>query len=254
LTPSVVRYTNVGMRYHAVSGETAAVENVTLSVAPGEFLALLGPSGCGKSTLLSLAAGLIFPDEGEVSLFGQRVRGPSQRVGYMLQHDHLFSWRTIEQNALLGLEVRGRVTAAERERVGALLASCGLHAFRHKRPEELSGGMRQRAALVRTLAFNPDLLLLDEPFSALDSQTRVQLGDEVAQRIGRQGCSAMLVTHDVAEAIAMADRIIVLSHRPARIKSQHIVRMEGSPIQRRNHPRFREYFETLWRELDVHVQ
>ncbi len=248
---SVLRYEDVSLSYHMPSGETPALQNLSLSVSRGEFLAVLGPSGCGKSTLLSLAAGLLFPDKGRVTLFGASVQRPSQRVGYMLQRDHLFAWRDIEKNALLGMEVRGQVTPQARERVRELLRACGLWEFRHHHPRQLSGGMRQRAALVRTLAFEPELLLLDEPFSALDAQTRVKLGDEVGQIIRQQRRTAILVTHDVSEAVAMADRVVVLTHRPARVKSQRVIDLPGSALQRRRSEQFKEHFDFLWRELDV---
>lgn len=246
-------YSAVTMHYHDETGETPALEDFTLSIAEGEFLAILGPSGCGKSTLLSLAAGILTPDMGEVTLHGEPVSGVSPRIGYMLQHDHLFPWLTIEDNALLGVRVRGKPTRADRESVGELLASTGLSDFARHYPHQLSGGMRQRAALVRTLAIKPDVLLLDEPFSALDSQTRLKLGDEVATLIRERGKTALLVTHDVAEAVSMADRVAVLSPRPAKLMAVHDVPMPGTPLERRKSAEFKEYFNLLWKELDVHV-
>lgn len=251
---AILTYENVSLSYHGPSGETAALESVNLAVKRGEFLAVLGPSGCGKSTLLSLASGLLTPDDGEVTLFGEPVKGPSQRVGYMLQRDHLFAWRDIERNAMLGLEVRGAVTAQGKQRVNDLLHSCGLWDFRKHFPKQLSGGMRQRAALVRTLAVEPEVLLLDEPFSALDALTRVKLSDEVGQIIREQNRTAVLVTHDVSEAVSMADRVVILTHRPAQIKSEHIIDMPGTALARRGDARFKEHFEHLWQELDVKTE
>ena len=175
-------------------------------------------------------------------------------MGYMLQRDHLFDWLTVRDNALVGLRVRGKPTKKQLSLVDSLLESCGLAEFAHAFPGQLSGGMRQRAALVRTLAVEPEFLLLDEPFSALDSQTRIQLADEVKQALSGSDRATILVTHDVSEAISMADRVVVLTHRPARIKSEHGIELVGGPMQRRRDARFRDYFDRIWKELDVHVQ
>lgn len=247
-------FDRVCMRYHQESGETAVLEDFSLSVRRGEFVALLGPSGCGKSTVLSLAAGLLRPDAGRVLLRGQPIQSPPAHMGYMLQRDHLFDWLTVRDNALVGLRVRGKPDAGQLARVDALLESCGLAEFAHAFPGQLSGGMRQRAALVRTLAVEPDFLLLDEPFSALDSQTRIQLADEIKQALAGSDRATILVTHDVSEAISMADRVVVLTHRPARIRSVYRIALEGSPMQRRRDAQFRDYFDRIWKELDVHVQ
>ena len=246
-------FDHVSMCYHDENGETEVLRDFSMQVKPGEFVALLGPSGCGKSTVLGLAAGLLRPDEGTVRLRGEPVLRPPERMGYMLQRDHLFPWLTVRENALVGIRVRQRPTATQRAQVERLLKACGLTGFADALPGQLSGGMRQRAALVRTLAVDPDLLLLDEPFSALDAQTRIQLSDEVKQRLG-EGRATILVTHDVSEAISMADRVVVLTRRPARIRSVHDIALAGTPMQRRGDPAFREYFETIWKELDVHVQ
>lgn len=247
-------FDHVCMRYHQQSGGTAVLEDFTLSVRRGEFVALLGPSGCGKSTVLSLAAGLLRPDAGRVLLRGQPISSPPAHMGYMLQRDHLFDWLTVRDNALVGLRVRGKPTKKQLSLVDSLLESCGLAEFAHAFPGQLSGGMRQRAALVRTLAVEPEFLLLDEPFSALDSQTRIQLADEVKQALSGSDRATILVTHDVSEAISMADRVVVLTHRPARIKSEHGIELVGGPMQRRRDARFRDYFDRIWKELDVHVQ
>lgn len=191
-------FDHVSMCYHDQSGETEVLSDFSLEVAKGEFIALLGPSGCGKSTVLSLAAGLLHPDSGHVYLNGQEIKKPPLHMGYMLQHDHLFPWLTVRDNALVGLRVRQRPTAAQHAYVDALIAACGLADFADALPAQLSGGMRQRVALVRTLAVEPDFLLLDEPFSALDSQTRIQLSDEVKQQLAGSDRASILVTHDVS--------------------------------------------------------
>jgi len=246
----------VCLTYHSLQGETHALQDVELSVMPGEFLALVGPSGCGKSTVCSIVAGLLRPSSGRVLVDGQPVTGISPRIGYMLQADHLFPWRTIRDNALLGLEIRKELTDDRISRVDGLLNSYGLAPFARRFPGELSGGMRQRAALIRTLATDPDILLLDEPFSAPDYQTRLKLADEVKQAIRNAGKTAILVTHDIGEAISMADRVAVLTRRPARLKLQLDMAeldADASPFQRRQHPAFSGYFQTIWKELDVHV-
>lgn len=247
-------FDHVSMCYHDENGETEVLSDFTLEVHSGEFIALLGPSGCGKSTVLSLAAGLLRPDSGRVFLRGQEIKRPPLHMGYMLQRDHLFPWLTVRDNALTGIRVRQKPTAHQLAYVDALLEACGLTDFADALPGQLSGGMRQRAALVRTLAVEPDFLLLDEPFSALDAQTRIQLSDEVKQQLSGGDRASILVSHDVSEAISMADRVIVLTHRPARIRSEHRIELEGTPMQRRRDAHFKDYFDRIWKELDVHVQ
>ena len=252
MTPKL-EVNGVDFSYHTLEGETKALSDISFHVNSGEFLCIVGPSGCGKSTLLSLLSGLLAPERGEILLDGIPVAKGSSGIGYMLQRDHLFPWLTVRENALVGIRVRQRPTAAQRAQVERLLKACGLTGFADALPGQLSGGMRQRAALVRTLAVDPDLLLLDAPFSALDAQPRIQLSDEVKQRLG-EGRATILVTHDVSEAISMADRVVVLTRRPARIRSVHDITLAGTPMQRRGDPAFREYFEAIWKELDVHVQ
>lgn len=252
-----VELKNVAMRYFTPEGETEALAGLSLAVAPGEFVAVVGPSGCGKSTILSLIAGVLRPTAGQVLLDGRPVTGPSHRMGYMLQRDHLFDWRTVTQNCLLGPEVQGQDLRAARERVEHLLEQTGLTAFRHAYPDQLSGGMRQRVALVRTLAFSPDILLLDEPFSALDFQTRLHLADEVAAILRERGTTAILVTHDIPEAISMSDRVLVLSQRPARVQAEYPVRFETrprpTPFEARRDPNYDAYFQAIWKELQRHA-
>jgi len=255
-----VELRSVGLRYFGWEGETEALQDISLSVAPGEFVAVIGPSGCGKSTLLSLIAGLLAPTEGSVLVDGRPVAGPNRKIGYMLQQDYLFEWRTILENVVLGAEIQGASMAAARERARQLLTRYGLGQFLNHVPRQLSGGMRQRAALARTLCTEPEIVLLDEPFSALDSQTRLALADEITEILRREAKTVVLVTHDIGEAISMAERVIVMSRRPGRIKSNHAIRFatadgtRPAPLKARNAPEFGGYFTNLWQELDVHVE
>ncbi len=245
MAQTIVEAKNICLTYHEINGETKAVDNISFSVGQGEFVSIVGPSGCGKTSVLSMLAGLLTPSCGEI-----RVEGG--RPGYMLQRDHLFDWRTIEGNVLLGLQVRGLLNEETHDRALALLDTYGLHDFIRSYPRQLSGGMRQKVALIRTLACSPDLLLLDEPFSALDYQTRLSVADEIFAILRQEGKTAILVTHDIAEAISMSDRVLVFSKRPARIKAEHAIVLSApsSPLRRRNAPEFKEYFDTIWKELD----
>jgi NitT/TauT family transport system ATP-binding protein len=255
-----VELRDVNLRYFGLEGETEALKGVSLSVAAGEFVAIIGQSGCGKSTLLSLISGILAPTEGQVLVDGRPVSGPSRKVGYMLQQDYLFEWRTILENAVLGAEIQGADMAKARARAAALLTKYGLGQFLNYLPRQLSGGMRQRVALARTLCTEPDVVLLDEPFSALDSQTRLALADEVTEILRREGKTVILVTHDIGEAISMAERVIVLSRRPGQVKSDHAISLatangaRPAPFAARNAPEFNRYFNTLWQELEVHVE
>ena len=250
----------VSYSYHRMNGETLALSHITFSVAAGEFLAIVGPSGCGKSTLLSLINGLLSPGKGEILLDKTPVQSAKSkgRIGYMFQRDQLFEWRSILSNACLGPELNGSLTPARKEKIASMLSDYGLGAFLSSRPSQLSGGMRQRAALIRTLAIDPDLLLLDEPFSALDYQTRLKVSDDISAIIRSTKKTAILVTHDLAEAISIADRVLILSSRPGTVKtivpitfkeeSDHVVR----PLLRRNLPEFSGYFDLLWKEIQNH--
>jgi NitT/TauT family transport system ATP-binding protein len=255
-----VELRNVDLRYFSRTGETEALKDITLSVSTGEFVAIVGQSGCGKSTLLSLISGILRPTGGDVLVDGKPVRGPNRKVGYMLQQDYLFEWRTILNNAVLGAEIQGADMTKARERATQLLTRYGLGRFLDHLPRQLSGGMRQRVALARTLATEPDIVLLDEPFSALDSQTRLALADEITAILRRERKTAILVTHDIGEAISMADRVIVLSRRPGRVKSEHTICFASNgaarpaPLAVRRVPQFGTYFDTLWQELEVHVE
>lgn len=249
---NVIRLENISQVYVSEREASLVIEDLSLEIGQGEFVSLVGPSGCGKTTLLSIIAGLLKPTRGNVEVEGRRVRGPSARIGYMLQQDYLFPWRTILDNALIGLELTGNLDAQSRERTRELLVSMGLGGTEEQYPSELSGGMRQRVALVRTLATNPTILLLDEPFSALDYQTKLQLEDLVSDTLKEYRKTSVLVTHDLSEAIAVSDRVIVLDRGPGRIRREfdipeHI--RQAQPFHAREQAGFNELFQALWNEL-----
>lgn len=254
--PPKVEFNKVNLHYFSEAGETHAVKDMSFSVRPGEFVSIVGQSGCGKSTLLSLLSGLMKPTGGQVLIDGAKVEGPSPQVGFMLQQDTLFEWRTILENALLGPEIQGMDIDAARSRAERILTSYGLGQFLHHRPGQLSGGMRQRAALGRTMCMEPDILLLDEPFSALDFQTRLAIAEEIGEIIRREGKTAILVTHDIPEAIALADRVVVLSPRPGRLKSIHEITFPSLGPDRpgslavREAAEFRDYYHMIWTEME----
>ena len=230
----VLKVRDVCLSYHTLSGETPALSHISFDLMPGEFLSIVGPSGCGKSTLLNLISG-------------------SAAVGYMLQKDHLLEWRSIYKNILLGLEIRKELTPEKLAHAEALLQTYGLDRFRDARPSQLSGGMRQRAALIRTLVLEPELLLLDEPFSALDYQTRLNVSDDIGKILKSSGKPAILVTHDISEAISMADRVLILSARPATVRKIIDIDLDISdrtPLSSRNAPDFKKYFNIIWKELN----
>lgn len=241
---------DVALNYYTVTDEIQAVKNLSFTCDEGEFTSIIGPSGCGKTTVLSLIAGLIKPTDGSILINGFP---PTQDgLSYMLQKDHLFSWRTIEKNVYLPLEIKKINDKSHRDFVNELLEKYGLKDFKQKYPNQLSGGMRQRVALIRTLASHPMLLLLDEPFSALDSQTRLSVCDDVYKIIKAEQKTAVLVTHDIAEAISMSDKIIVLTDRPAKVKSVFHPKIKGdSPLRKRESPDFSVWFEKIWKELHV---
>lgn len=243
------------MTYQSPDGELEALRDVSFAIPEGSFVSIVGPSGCGKSTLLSLMAGLEQPTAGQILLDDVPVSGPTKRVGLMPQKDQLFEWRTIWKNVLLGPEIRREKTPDVLDAVSAMLDQYALGSFSQKQPSQLSGGMRQRCALIRTLALAPDVLLLDEPFSALDYQTRLTVSDDIAQIIRQTGKTAVLVTHDISEAIGMSDQIVVLSHRPGRVKATHdLYAMSGiAPMTRRSLPEFQTLFHAIWEELDVNA-
>ena len=241
-----MRFDNVSKVFYTADSETVAVDDLSFEVHKGEFVAIIGPSGCGKTTILSLVCGLMSPTEGKIALSGDK------KVGYMLQRDQLFEWRTIQSNIRLGLEVQHVDSKVNRDYADDLLKRYGLWEFRNRYPRQLSGGMRQRVALIRTLATDPDLLLLDEPFSALDFQTRLDVCDDVYDIIKKENKTALLVTHDISEAISMADRIIVLTKRPAHVLTVHETHLGDidTPLKRRESPSFAKQFEVLHRYLN----
>ncbi|REE68798.1 NitT/TauT family transport system ATP-binding protein [Paenibacillus taihuensis] len=246
---NAVEVHNVSHVYVNEHGAKLALGQIQLNVEAGEFVALVGPSGCGKTTLLSIIAGLIEPSEGTVRLFGQPVAGPTPRVGYMLQQDYLFPWRTIRDNILIGLEVMGQLTPIKREYALQLLDEMGLSAHAGSYPSELSGGMRQRVALVRTLATEPDILFLDEPFSALDFQTKLQLENLIYETLRKHRKTALLVTHDIAEAIAMSNRVIILAPNPGTVYQEVDIPAslaELLPTDAREQDGFQPYFRQVW--------
>jgi len=250
--------TDVSYTYHDVNGETPALSDISFSLNSGEFLAIVGPSGCGKSTLLSILCGLLEPSGGSVFLKNVPLKEASTttNIGYMLQKDHLFEWRTIYSNIILGLEIQNKLTPENLQKANDMLETYGLSAFRDSRPSQLSGGMRQRAALIRTLVLEPDLLLLDEPFSALDYQTRLSVCDDIYAIIRKEEKTAILVTHDLAEAISMADKVLVRSPRPGRIQKMIPITFSmqnRTPMQARNAAEFQDYFNLIWKELNTYA-
>lgn len=251
----VLELNNINYSYHTKDGETPALSQISFALSKGEFVAIVGPSGCGKSTLLSLISGLLTPESGTICIHGKPLKESTTNIGYMLQKDHLFEWRTIYHNVILGLEIQHMMNVHTAKRANDLLDLYGLGTFKNAHPSELSGGMRQRAALVRTLVMEPELLLLDEPFSALDYQTRLSVGDDIGQIIRREEKTAILVTHDLSEAISLGDRVIILSSRPATIAQTLPLKFDlekDTPMQRRNAPEFKHYFNLIWKELNNH--
>ena len=251
---TILEVKNVSKKYQGKKEEILALENVNFTVGEGEFVSIIGPSGCGKSTLLSIIAGLESKSNGEIYIENEKVENISSKIGYMLQRDCLLEWRTILSNAMFGLEVKGFNTKENKEYVEDLLKKYSLYDFKDKYPSELSGGMRQRAALIRTLAIKPKILLLDEAFSALDYQTRIMVTNDIYSILKKENITAIIVTHDISEAISMSDRVLVLSKRPGTIKDIHDIDFEipnRNPLNCRESPKFSTYFNLLWRELGV---
>lgn len=256
-------FTDVSYAYHNLKGETQAVKKLSFHIEEGEFVAIVGPSGCGKSTILSLISGIYEPEEGKIE-FKEKIR---PKIGYMLQRDHLFPWRTIWANCMLGLEIQKEYTPEKIEYAKYLFKEYNLWDVRNKKPDELSGGMRQRAALIRTLVLNPDLFLLDEPFSALDFQTRIEVSDDISSIIRARKKTVILITHDLQEAISLSDRVLVLSGRPAHIIRDIPIQLTmterlkngledtddskagGGVLAARSAPEFNDYFDLIWEDL-----
>ena len=251
---NVLEVKGISKKYQSKKIEILAIDNINFRVKKGEFISIIGPSGCGKSTLLSIIAGLENKTTGEIYIEGKKVEGISDKVGYMLQRDCLLEWRTILSNTMLGLEIKGKNDSEGKEYVESLLKKYNLYDFKDKYPSELSGGMRQRVALIRTLAVKPKILLLDEAFSALDYQTRIMVTNDIYSILKKENITAIIVTHDISEAISMSDRVMVLTKRPGTIKDIHKIDFEienRNPINCRQSSKFSRYFDTLWKELGV---
>ena len=242
---------NISKTYYTKNKEIEAIKNISLEIKEGELLAIVGPSGCGKSTLLNIIGNLDTLTKGKIIFPIKRAN----KIGYMFQQDCLFEWLTILDNCLLGLKIQNKLTKENKQRVINLLENYGLKNFQNSLPKNLSGGMRQRVALIRTLATNPDILLLDEPFSALDYQTRLSVSDDVYKIIKKEKKTTIMITHDIAEAISMADRIIVLSNRPSTIKKIYNIELTNkkTPISNRSCIEFNDYYQKIWKDIDHNV-
>lgn len=242
---------NIKKNYHDLKEEIPAIKDISLHIYENEIISIVGPSGCGKSSLLSILANIESKSGGEIKYYKDNIK-----IGYMLQKDSLFPWKTILDNCLIGLEITKEKDKGKKERVINLLKKYGLEDFMYKYPNSLSGGMRQRVSLIRTLAINPDILLLDEPLSALDYQTRLALSNEIYTIIKNEKKTAIMVTHDLGEAISTSDRVIVLTKRPAEIKKIYNINYKNKtlPIDNRDKEEFRYYYNKIWRDLDVHIQ
>lgn len=246
----ILRIRNLKKNYQDLDGEVEALGGIDLDVYEGELLSIVGPSGCGKTSLLSVLSNLEEKSNGNIEFENENIK-----IGYMLQKDALFPWRTILENCLIGLEIQNNLTEETKNKVIELLNTYGLGDFMNKYPSSLSGGMRQRVALIRTLAIDPDILFLDEPFSALDYLTRIYLSEDVYQIIKKEGKTAILVTHDLAEAVSLSDRVAVLSKRPAIVKKVYNIDIpnKSTPIENRKKKEFHEYYDQIWRDLDAHI-
>lgn len=247
---------NINHKYQDKNGETDAIENISFNAEQGKYISIVGPSGCGKSTLLSIICGLVKQTSGEVYISGEKTDGISNKIGYMLQKDNLLEWRTVLNNVLFGLELQNKLDDESIAYSEKLLKTYGLYDFKEKYPSQLSGGMRQRVALIRTLSARPEILLLDEAFSALDYQTRLSVTDDVYRIIKNENKTTIMVTHDIPEAISMSDEIIVLTERPAKINE--IIKVDfgesaKTPLEKRKSPLFSKYFDAIWKELEGSV-
>jgi NitT/TauT family transport system ATP-binding protein len=250
---SFLKVQDIHHTYFTKDSATTALSDISFTVEEGEFVSLLGPSGCGKTTLLTIISSLLKPTQGTVLLENKPISTSKNEIGYMLQQDYLFPWKTIEENILLGLKLSKQLTGKSRSYALNLLAQIGLSGVEKQLPKQLSGGMRQRVALVRTLATGPKLLMLDEPFSALDYQTKLKLEDLISDTLNQFGKTAILVTHDIGEAIAMSDRIFLLSAKPGRIHKVFEIPQELrslSPFEARSHDAYSNIFQTIWKELE----
>ncbi len=253
----LLKIENISKMYQAKNGEIEALKDIKFTVDNGEFVSIIGPSGCGKSTLLSIIAGLEEKTSGKLYIDGEESNGITSKIGYMLQKDSLLEWRSIYKNVIFGLEIKKINTPENRKYVEELLKKYHLYEFKDKYPSQLSGGMRQRVALIRTLAIKPKILLLDEAFSAIDYQTRLMVTKDIYNIIKNENVTTLMVTHDISEAISMSDRIVVLSERPATVKTIHTIDFEmenRDPLNVRESPKFSKYFDSIWKELDVNAK
>lgn len=252
----VLKIKNIRKIYQAKNGEIEALNNINLTVNEGEFVSIIGPSGCGKSTLLSIIAGLEEKTSGKIYIDNEEIVGVSRKIGYMLQKDSLLEWRSIYQNIMIGLEIQGIKSKENELYVEELLKKYNIYEFRNKFPAQLSGGMRQRVALIRTLAIRPQILLLDEAFSALDYQTRMLVIKDVYRILKNENKTVLMVTHDLSEAISMSDKVVVLSNRPSKIKKIYDIKFDmenRDPMNCRENQKFSKYYESLWKELDINA-
>lgn len=247
----VLELKNINLTYQTLKTETEAIKNTSLTISEGEFVSIVGPSGCGKTTILSMISGLLKPTSGEILLCDEPVTKVSTNVGYMLQRDNLFEWLNVNQNVNIGVKINHNKNCLTKEKIQDLISKYGLAGFEKSKPSELSGGMRQRVSLIRTLALNPKILLLDEPFSALDYQTRLSVQNDIHSIIKSENKTAILVTHDISEAVVMSDKVVILTKRPGTIKN--IISLDFdkslSPLERRDSPLFNKYFRVLWENL-----
>lgn len=245
-TTNILEVKNISKVYHTTEGEIEALNNISFNIDSGDFIGLIGPSGCGKSSILNIISNLDKNYKGNINIKN------GIKVSYMLQEDALFPWLTVLDNALLGLKIKHKLTKNNKEYVISLLKKYDLYDFINKYPSSLSGGMKQRLALIRTLAMKPDILLLDEPYSALDYQTRLKVGDDVFKIIKEENKTVVIVTHDIAEAISMCNKIIVFSKRPATIKNIHEINLsnKSTPINNREVKEFKDYYKLIWKEID----
>ncbi|MDR3178790.1 MAG: ABC transporter ATP-binding protein [Oscillospiraceae bacterium] len=249
----IVELNRISLKYHTPKKEILVLDNLNLDIYEREFVTIVGPSGCGKSTTLSLISGLITPSLGKIFINGKSLNSINSKTAYMLQRDYLFNWRTIEENVMLGLEIRKILLKSNKKYALRLLKKYGLKKFLECYPYQISGGMRQKAALIRTLAVKPEILLLDEPFSALDYQTRITISEEVKQIINEENKTAVLVSHDISEAIFLSDRVVVFSNRPSKVQRILKIEFDENTLtvrEKRNHKKFNEYFEIIWNELN----
>lgn len=246
----ILEIKNLSKKYHTKDGEILAIKNININVLEGEFISLVGSSGCGKSTLLNIIANLDTLSEGEI-LFSNK----NPKIGYMFQSDCLFPWLTIYENCLIGLKINKLNTKENQDYILNLLKKYNLYEFKDKYPNCLSGGMKQRVALIRTLAIKPDILLLDEPFNALDYQSRLKISNDVYEIIKKENQTAIMVTHDISEAVSMSDKVYVLSKRPSIVKKVYEIVLENkqNPINNRKDKKFMEYYDKLWKDLDINV-